>query len=182
MIEAGNFSTNTSGIIAVSKAPVNIDSNLHFLDVSCGSFHTVALTNRNEVWCVGKNRNSELGIGYTSNAVTIPTKVVFIEKLSRVICGNHTTFFISVNKMRLYGTGMNSSGQLGLGNANKIKVPQCIKLNGCDRKWQLAHLSSGGYHTVFCVVNVLFESQKELHKMIRRRVFSDLYIYNIINS
>jgi alpha-tubulin suppressor-like RCC1 family protein len=92
--------------------------------VACGGAHTVILTENNEVFVCGRNQEGQLGIGNTTNLLS-PQKLdpttTFItplntnEAITHVACGDYHTMLLT-NSGKVYGCGLNSSGQLGINN------------------------------------------------------------------
>ncbi|MGD9107777.1 MAG: F-box-like domain-containing protein [Gammaproteobacteria bacterium] len=67
-------------------------------------------------------------------------------------CGsNHTVFLVRLKsgKIKAFGCGDNSFGQLGFGNQKKVKTPQEIK--GFPKSSRILNLSCDDYYTVFLI-------------------------------
>ncbi|EKF99968.1 hypothetical protein TCSYLVIO_009110 [Trypanosoma cruzi] len=71
----------------------------HVIDVACGSFHTVALTERGAVYCWGDNASGQCGAKSTIDAVTSPYRVVNLEFVAggvakAISCGRQHTVVV----------------------------------------------------------------------------------------
>uniref|UniRef100_A0A672J2T1 X-linked retinitis pigmentosa GTPase regulator n=1 Tax=Salarias fasciatus TaxID=181472 RepID=A0A672J2T1_SALFA len=84
--------------------------------ISCGDEHTALITENGKVFMFGSNNWGQLGLG-SKLTVTKPTcvKALKSEKVQLVACGrNHT--LICTAQGKVYVSGGNSEGQLGLGD------------------------------------------------------------------
>lgn len=72
----------------------------HVVDVACGSFHTVCLTDRGAVFCWGDNASGQCGASASrTEAVTSPYRVVGLEFIAggiarRISCGRQHTVVV----------------------------------------------------------------------------------------
>jgi protein ATS1 len=74
------------------------------------------------VFSFGSNGNYQLGVGHDED-IDVPERVLIDEQVKSICSGGNHTVFIS-NSGQLYGTGLNSSGQLGfLGDEKHIATP-----------------------------------------------------------
>ncbi|KJE88999.1 hypothetical protein CAOG_00561 [Capsaspora owczarzaki ATCC 30864] len=83
------------------------------IQVACGYFHTLFLTDKGEVWACGWGAQGQLGVGSTSNAL-LPVHVKILD--NKGIVGLAAGFCHSVvltESGTLYAFGGNSYGQLG---------------------------------------------------------------------
>uniref|UniRef100_A0A3Q1GLD4 X-linked retinitis pigmentosa GTPase regulator n=1 Tax=Acanthochromis polyacanthus TaxID=80966 RepID=A0A3Q1GLD4_9TELE len=89
------------------------------LKIACGDEHTALLTENGKLFMFGSNNWGQLGLG-SKLTVSKPTcvKALKSEKVQLVACGrNHT--LICTAQGKLYASGGNSEGQLGLGDCNE---------------------------------------------------------------
>ena len=94
-------------------------------DVACGKFHTLALLENGEVWGWGRNHKHQLAdiddkSGKAPAGVSfVPTKINGLtgKNVVKVVAGDMFSIFITDNlgDTEVYGCGLNSRGQLGLG-------------------------------------------------------------------
>ncbi|KAL7641414.1 UNVERIFIED_CONTAM: hypothetical protein RMT77_008554 [Armadillidium vulgare] len=112
--QLGNGSTNQG------LTPYLVSSHLNskrVLKVAAGSHHSLALTEDGEVLAWGQNNCGQIGSGTTTNQPT-PRKIIANIGGRRVIdiaCGQTSSMAVMDNG-EVYGWGLNSNGQLGLGN------------------------------------------------------------------
>ncbi|XP_029375375.1 retinitis pigmentosa GTPase regulator b [Echeneis naucrates] len=89
------------------------------LRIACGDEHTALLTENGKLFMFGSNNWGQLGLG-SKQTVSKPTcvKALKSEKVQLVACGrNHT--LICTAQGKVYASGGNSEGQLGLGNCEE---------------------------------------------------------------
>ena len=107
------------------------------IKVVCGGYHTIAMTDKNELYGFGKGIYGQCGYGDTED-IFIPKKIIFDEKqnlkyenndfikIIDIKCGGEHSLFLSSNN-NVYSCGHGYFGQLGLGNNKNIKIPTIIK-------------------------------------------------------
>ncbi|BDR54904.1 hypothetical protein KIMH_10150 [Bombiscardovia apis] len=96
----------------------------YYIKVQAGANHTVALTNRHNVYAWGWNEFGQLGKGHLRDAYE-PTRVLLEnlpagEYYSDIVAANVTSAALT-NKGNMYAWGGNSSGQLGDGTVNSVE-------------------------------------------------------------
>jgi len=96
--------------------------------VSCGYEHTVAVLDNGEVYTWGSGKSGALGIG-TLNSQWTPMKISFRSESTVTIlnasAGKSHTALVD-NKGRLFVTGNNEEGQLGIEDTKVIKEPTLV--------------------------------------------------------
>lgn len=108
--------------------PVNVrnlldeDLFLSFKKVSCGSQHTCAMNQKNDVYCWGSNLNGRLGINSDEEKLNLPKKIDTKELTDNEYFKDITTGLSHTcgvtNFGNIYCWGDNSDGQLGRGNTD----------------------------------------------------------------
>ena len=102
--------------------------------VYCGTSHTLILKNDGTLWGCGWNGEGELGLGDTSNRITLTQITTNTNDIKSVYCGGNYTIILK-NDNTLWGCGANNRGQLGLGDTNNrvvlTKITDDVKLVGC---------------------------------------------------
>ncbi|XP_072180243.1 RCC1 and BTB domain-containing protein 1-like [Diadema setosum] len=127
--QLGNGCTN-QGML-----PYQISTNLgdsKIMRLACGSHHTLALTDKGEVFAWGYNNCGQVGSGATAN-INTPRRVSSVLNGKRVIsiaCGQTSSLAV-LESGEVYGWGYNGNGQLGLGNnVNQPSPCKVSSLNG----------------------------------------------------
>ena len=94
--------------------------------VSCGTRHTACIDRNGCLYTFGTGDAGQLGTG-NLKPCPLPTRIVSIgEWVNRVECGIFHTLILT-NTGKLYATGGNSNGQLGIGNKRSVSIPILIK-------------------------------------------------------
>jgi alpha-tubulin suppressor-like RCC1 family protein len=115
--------------------------------ISLGSYFTLILFEDGKVYGGGCNSDGELGLGNNTNYYTSFQQISLLDGLNihSINSGDRQSFFIT-NDGKVYGTGFNNKGQLGLGNDISYNTPQLIS---DISNLTIASLSSGYRHTLF---------------------------------
>ncbi|OWZ24334.1 hypothetical protein PHMEG_000654 [Phytophthora megakarya] len=121
--------------------------------VSCGLYHTIAITSSGEVYSFGKNDYGQLGLSHARN-MKVPTLVKTSlgesdEKIVNVSCGYYHTVTIS-EKGKLITWGRNDYGQLGIGSKDHKNSAQYVPLPLSSK---IKTASCGCYHTLILMAN-----------------------------
>ncbi|XP_054169002.1 RCC1 and BTB domain-containing protein 2-like [Oppia nitens] len=123
------------------------DNNDLISDVSCGSYHTLVLTHKNEVYGWGCNDFGQIGSRDTTcESITKPEKIKFNENycIKSVHCFDNSSFALTSDG-QVFSWGRNRCNQLGL-NCNNLMIcrPQLIcNLSG------ITSIQSGAGKTYF---------------------------------
>ncbi|KAG5681672.1 hypothetical protein PVAND_011086 [Polypedilum vanderplanki] len=119
----------------------------HIVQVACGHFHTLALTNSGELYSFGNNSHGQCGLGFVSDKVLKPTLVASLVGLpiSYIVCGANHTFVLSKSGS-IYGFGKNIYGQLGVGDMIDKCYPTHLKTM---RAQSVRYISCGDDFSVF---------------------------------
>lgn len=134
----------------IEQTPQELQFSEGIKSVSCGGYHTIALTsdpNKFYVW--GGNYAGQLGLGHNYNVFS-PKKLILCEPTVAVSCGaNHTIALTTQGE--LYVWGSHREGQLGLGYSEqkfyvlpqKLVLPEKIKSVACGNNHTLVLATSG---------------------------------------
>lgn len=109
--------------------------------VSCGSSHTIGLTEDGEVYSWGRNIYGQLGIDSTRNNST-PQRVGNRSNWQYVFASGNQSYAIDSN-FKLYSWGQNDNGQLGTGNRSNSRIPSLTQGN---KDW--VKISGGEFHAI----------------------------------
>uniref|UniRef100_A0AC35U7Z4 CNH domain-containing protein n=1 Tax=Rhabditophanes sp. KR3021 TaxID=114890 RepID=A0AC35U7Z4_9BILA len=100
-----------------------------FIDLSCGSFHTMAIDEYGQVWGCGWNFYGQLGLGHTNKVRTF-TKVFGLPKdvnFVKVACGQAHSILLGENG-EVWGAGCNMYNEIN-GRSGVKKNPTFQNLN-----------------------------------------------------
>lgn len=125
----GNFSPYCTN-------PTPISTNHHFVSISAGTSHTVAITDSGKLWGWGFNNMGQLGNLQIGGAY--PLQMGTDSNWQSVSAGYFHTLFIKQDGT-LWATGDNTYGQIG--NGNNIQVHNLLQI-GTDTDWLMV---SGGF-------------------------------------
>ena len=142
----GNNSSNQingDGTKETLPMPTKIDTEISFIFVSCGGFHTCAIDVDGFLYSWGNGDYGRLGNGSTSNLLE-PTKIG-TKTWKSVSCGESHTCAIDVDGF-LYSWGNGGYGRLGNGSINSRTTPAKIG----TKTWK--SVSCGSFHT--CAIDV----------------------------
>ncbi|MBW7934163.1 MAG: hypothetical protein H3C62_11275 [Gemmatimonadaceae bacterium] len=157
----GRLATAAQSNVPVLKAfPANV---LSFTAVTTSEVHSCALTTEGQIGCTGSNQFGQLGDGtradQTSDYVVVTTVApdARLQWSSVVTGGSHTCAFPrfnpgtaadSLNTLRPWCWGANSSGQLGNRTFSiDSTIPQGIVMTGLTQVWDTTSLVAGNAHT-----------------------------------
>jgi alpha-tubulin suppressor-like RCC1 family protein len=128
-----SWGTNAYGHLGdnsvVSKAtPVEIlGTNKTFCDVKGTVWHSLGLDNNGKVWGWGYNMSGQVGDNTDANCRCTPVAVVGTNKTFCKIAGSGYAHSISIDlRGKIWGWGMNSSGQLGIYSTTDKLTPTAI--------------------------------------------------------
>jgi alpha-tubulin suppressor-like RCC1 family protein len=123
-------------------------SNLNIVDIRCGFWHSLALTNNGDVYAWGLISTGE-SIEKMSQTTPIKVNGFDGEKVVKISCGYKHSLALTESG-RVFSWGENSYGQLGTGNEINREKPKMIEIEnvsfkkiGCGQRHSLL-LSSDG--------------------------------------
>ena len=99
------------------------------IDIACGHWHCIALSEYGDVYSWGWNEHNQLGHSVDTSTVAIPTLIEGDEDINfvSVSCGTRHSAALSETHV-LYVWGWNGYGQLGRSSSTVVHVP--TQLNG----------------------------------------------------
>lgn len=128
-----------------TNMPTKIDTNSNWITMNAGGFHAIAQKQDGTLWTWGRNDFGQLGLGYTSPltaSITVPTRIENDTDWVAIAAGAHHTISLKSNG-KIWSWGLNSVGQLGLGNTTNSWTPTQI---GNYSDW--SKIDTGEYHTI----------------------------------
>jgi len=154
----GVGSTDTEVYEAMKVNNVGADIESIYINGSCTWFITGS-----GVYAAGYNYNGQLGIGNNSSCVYDATEVkeIGIADIEYVYSYGGSTWFIAEKKIavgyysdgrpvlerqkKIYATGFNAYGQLGIGHANNVTKPEIVNGIDVDVKFIITMSTSASY-------------------------------------
>ncbi|EQC33669.1 hypothetical protein SDRG_08773 [Saprolegnia diclina VS20] len=133
-----------------TSIPTRIDpaqfDNERVIQVSCGAFHTAAVTESGHVYTWGKEDYGMLGVGHTPD-IHVPRRVPFFESVpaASVSCGGWHTVVVGRNGSA-YVFGRGEFGRLGLGDTRGHSHPRKVEALA---EHTIVQAAAGGSHTLF---------------------------------
>ncbi|WP_340598786.1 RCC1 domain-containing protein [Bdellovibrio sp. GT3] len=121
----GQLGTGTSGASWDKITPFIIDGSNRYTDVTAGNNHTCAITVANDLKCWGDSGFGQVGHGFVTSAVAIPTIITSGTKYISVKAGSsHTCAITQSNDM--YCWGYNSYNEIGDGTSTQRTSPTLV--------------------------------------------------------
>jgi alpha-tubulin suppressor-like RCC1 family protein len=113
--------------------------------IAAGDDHSLALDSDGKVYATGKNLHGQLGFGDANNRKNFTPIPSLNDKNITVVIGGGANSFAIDNRGRVYATGINSAGRLGLGDKNDRNVfTPILSLN--DKR--IVAVAAGGSHSL----------------------------------
>ena len=129
------------------------------IQIACGEYHTLAITQSMNIYSWGRRFEGQLGIAVEDKieAVSKPTFIPFFNKIEvKYIAAGHYSSFCISQEGDLYGWGEARLGQLGCGKQSLVFTPQKINLRndktqgnpfGECKDFRVKKIASGFSHT-----------------------------------
>uniref|UniRef100_A0A8C8YIH1 HECT and RLD domain containing E3 ubiquitin protein ligase 5 n=1 Tax=Prolemur simus TaxID=1328070 RepID=A0A8C8YIH1_PROSS len=116
----------------------------NIIQITCGDYHSLALSKGGELFAWGQNLHGQLGVGCTFPSTSIPQLVEHLAAvpLVQISAGGAHSMALSMSG-NIYSWGRNEFGQLGLGHTKNKDSPSLIE--ALDQKVEF--LTCGGSHT-----------------------------------
>ena len=122
--ELGTGDTEERKIFTQVKGPNGEGILENIVQITTGYYTGYALTTNGEVYGWGSNRYGELGQGSKSDdPVLYPTKMKKISNIIQISSGAEYIVMLDAEG-KVWGTGYNGNGQLGIGNTTLQTLPQ----------------------------------------------------------
>ncbi|MCX6377947.1 MAG: hypothetical protein NT023_00490 [Armatimonadetes bacterium] len=110
------------------STPVQTSNLTDVLQVSGGTFHSLALKSDGTVWAWGLNDNGRLGDG-TATGRNTPVQISNLTGMAQVSAGNRHSLALKSDGT-VWAWGGNSSGQLGDGTTNETHSRSDLQYHG----------------------------------------------------
>jgi alpha-tubulin suppressor-like RCC1 family protein len=134
-----------SGLIPyLQSALANLGEFSSIVKIAAGDFHTVVLTANGKVYATGYNSNGQLGTGDTTQTTMLTAMIgEGASGVTDIAAGGRFTVILKGDKV--YGTGLNTLGQLGTGNTTTAY--QLTEMTG-EGMLGVTAIAAGGQHTI----------------------------------
>eukprot|EP00743_Colponemidia_sp_Colp-15_P006387 GILK01006874.1.p1 GENE.GILK01006874.1~~GILK01006874.1.p1 ORF type:complete len:663 (+),score=97.84 GILK01006874.1:45-2033(+) len=115
------------------------------IQISCGGYHTMALTANEQVYSWGAGLYGECGVGDFINTLS-PTLVKELQgkHVVDITCGGHHSLVLTASRS-VYSFGYGSNGQLGIGTTTNQCQPQLVE--DMERK-EVTKIAAGWNHSM----------------------------------
>ncbi|EAR99623.2 chromosome condensation regulator RCC1 repeat protein (macronuclear) [Tetrahymena thermophila SB210] len=146
---------NTAGCLANQNEdqgegiPFKVKTNQKFKSVSTGGFFGAAISSKNELYTWGETKNSRNGHQANKNYILVPQKIMNLQNISRVSCGNWHCLALN-NQNQLYVTGHNKYGACGISGIDEING---FQLNDTIKNIQICSISAGDGFSLYLDIN-----------------------------
>lgn len=140
---------NTSGQLGLGN---NLEVNIFVQEsgddtdwdlIACGDDYSMAIKTDNKLYGTGLNNKGQLGTGITVNTNTFTQEILAASDWDTISCGgNHSVALTTGDK--IFGTGLNAQGQLGLGD--EVDVSTFTQESSGAVNWE--EVAAGGNHTM----------------------------------
>jgi alpha-tubulin suppressor-like RCC1 family protein len=124
------------------SSPKQVGALTAWLNVASGVYHSLATKTDGTLWSWGYNPQGQLGLNSATYAFSSPNQIGALTTWSTINCGKQSSIAIKTDGT-LWNWGLNSSGQLGLGNTTNYSSPKQV---GALTTW--LNLACGNYHTL----------------------------------
>lgn len=100
----------------------------HVVQIVCGHYHSIVLTNTGELYGWGSNVYGQLGLGIPNESVPNPTLIKTLVGLpiAVIACGANHSFALSKSSA-VFGWGKNTFGQLGVQDCESKLFPTQLR-------------------------------------------------------
>ncbi len=134
------------GSNTTSQVPIQITTTFNWMEISAGGGHSMALDVNNILWTWGNNVNGQLGDASNANS-NLPINISFssagtVSAYIKISAGEGHSLAI-LNDNTLWSSGLNTSGQLGLGTNTNTNV---LTIVGLLNTWD--KISAGNQHSL----------------------------------
>lgn len=139
--------TNTDSTVFTQMTAI---SNKTPKSISCGLDFTIVLMSDGTIYGSGVNSSGQLGDGTTTNRNTLTKMTSIINKTPIAIACGYTYTIVLMSDGSVYGTGMNTSGQLGNGTTTNSST---LTLMNNNTGYLAKSISCGSFHTIITMSN-----------------------------
>ena len=128
------------------SSPKQVGALTTWAEVNGGNLHTIALRTDGTLWAWGRNNTGQLGINITYTSYSSPKQVGALTTWASVNLGTADTSAAVRTNGTLWTWGLNSFGQLGIGNTTDYSSPKQV---GSLTNWSTKTIMS--YYNCFAI-------------------------------
>uniref|UniRef100_A0A4W3GEK6 HECT and RLD domain containing E3 ubiquitin protein ligase 4 n=1 Tax=Callorhinchus milii TaxID=7868 RepID=A0A4W3GEK6_CALMI len=129
------------------RVPRNIKSlsEIRIIQVACGYYHSLALSNGSQIFSWGQNKYGQLGLGPDTTSKSAAQQIQSLNGVPfiQIAAGGAHTFALTLSGA-VFGWGRNKFGQLGLNDEKDRHVPTLLK---SLRTQKVVYICCGEDHT-----------------------------------
>jgi alpha-tubulin suppressor-like RCC1 family protein len=128
----------------------NFPSDAHIVSVAAGTYHSVALDSTGKLWATGKNKYGELGLGNYDNQTSfqpVTSDSISNKNITSIAAGEQHSLAVTSDG-KLWASGLNNYGQLGLGNILDQNSFQHVTISALSSK--IVSIAAG-WHNSFAL-------------------------------
>jgi uncharacterized repeat protein (TIGR02543 family) len=92
------------------------------VEIAAGADHSMFITNTGRIYTAGLNQSGQLGLGSTDNKTTFSLAYILPSEERGSLFGGYYQSYLLTDSGKLYGSGANGVGQLGLGDFNNRSI------------------------------------------------------------
>jgi len=141
------IATNTDSTVFTQMTPVE---NKTPIAISCGGDFTIVLMSDGTIYGTGVNGSGQLGDGTTTYRNTLTKMTSIANKTPIAISCGYTFTMVLMSDGSIYGTGLNTSGQLGNGITTNSST---LTLLNNNTGYLAKSISCGSNHTIITMSN-----------------------------
>lgn len=125
--------------------PLYNDKTDHVISVSCGSEHTVVLSNSGSLFSFGSESDGKLGLGFVNENVYLPRNIAEIgpATIGQVVAGDTFTIAVTLSGCRVYKFGK-------IASSTKYMLPELMK-DFPPKNHEVTQVSASGNNCIFLV-------------------------------
>lgn len=123
---------------------------LKIIQIACGKYHSIVLTERNSVFTWGRGLNCQLGQGPKEEDEFKPVEIYYLSQRKPIFIAageNHGAAISEKNQLYTWGNG--GYGRLGHESEAKVGTPQLVETL---KQHDIVYVSCGSFHTL-CIDN-----------------------------
>ncbi|UJR38108.1 hypothetical protein I4U23_030788 [Adineta vaga] len=120
------------------------------IQIATGYYHSLGLTDDGTVYAIGLNSHGQLGLGHAKDCrFATPITCLRGSPIVHIACGAYHSLIVSKSGT-VFSCGLNSSGQLGLGDTDTREWPSNVK---ALQQQKVTYAACGEKHSVIITID-----------------------------